>query len=106
MPDRAPTSDAAVSAGKSARRLIAGKLSGPGAGDAIGVSGAFRRTVRTDFTDGIGLAEMPVGDCERRVDDDFAHLGLADDDFGPVAIERIGRRGDRRDCVNGQQAGC
>ena len=96
MPDRVPTSDAAVSAGKSARRAIAGKMSGPGGVDAVGVSGAFRRTVRTHFTAGIVLAEMPIGDRERRVDDNFAYL-LANDHFGPRAIERVGarRRGDR-----------
>ena len=107
LPDRAPTSDAAVSAGKSARRLIAGKMSGPGAADAVGGSGAFRRTVRTYFTPGIGLAEMPVGDRERRVDDNFAYL-LANDYFGPRAIKRVGarRRGERCDSISGQQADC
>jgi len=108
LADRAPTSDAAVSAGKSARRLIAGKMSGPGSIDAVGVSGAFRRTVRTHFTAGIVLAEMPIGDRERRVDYNVAYLVPANDYFGPRAIERVGarRRGDRCDSINGQQADC
>ena len=108
LPDRAPTSDAAVSAGKSARRLIAGKMSGPGGVDVVGVSGSFRRTVRTHFTAGIVLAEMPIGDRERRVDYNVAYLVPANDHFGPRAIERVGtrRRGDRCDSINGQQADC
>ena len=50
---------------------------------------------------------MPVGDRERRVDDNFAHL-LANDYFGPRAIERVGarRRGERCDFINGQKADC
>ena len=96
---------AAVSADKSARRLIAGKMSGPGAADAVGGSGAFRRTVPTYFTPGIGLAEMPVGDRERRVDDNFSHLCLANDYFGPRAIERVGarRRGERCDSLTAKR---
>src|ERR1700678_4160952 len=73
LPHRPPTSVTSVSASKSARRLIARKMSGPAAMDAAGGSGAFRRTVRTDFTSGIGLAEMPIGDRERRIDHNLAH---------------------------------
>lgn len=83
-------------------------MSGPGSGDAVGISDAFRRTVRTYLTGGVALAEMSIADREKRVDDDVAYLVLANDYFGPRAIERVGtrRRGDRCDSINGQQAKC
>ena len=90
MPHRAPAADTTISALKSARSVVAGKMPGPGRVNAIGKGGTARRAIGADLTAGISLTEMPIGDREGRVDHDFAHFVFADDDLGPSAVERIG----------------